>query len=63
MVYEVPYEVYQPMAGIKTVKIPEVILQQGSRYSVVLTNTGDNHFSIGREASNSRSWYKDLWWI
>ena len=58
MVYEVPYEVYQPMAGIKTVKIPEVILQQGSRYSVVLTNTGDNHFSIGREASNSGSWYR-----
>ena len=57
-VYEVPYEVYQPMAGIKTVKIPEVVLQQGSRYSVVLTNTGDNHFSIGREVSNSGSWYR-----
>ena len=55
--YEIPYEVYQPLAGIRTVKIPEVVLQQGSRYSVVITNTGDSKFSIGREISTSGLWY------
>lgn len=56
-VYESAYEVYQPLAGIKTIKIPEIILEQKSRYSIVITNIGDNNFSIGREASASNSWY------
>lgn len=56
-VYEVPYEAYQSLAGIKTVRIPEVVLQQGSKYSVVITNTGVNKFSIGREVGNIASWY------
>ena len=51
VVYKSPYEVYQPLAGIKTIKIPEVILQQRTRYSIVITNIGNNSIYIGREAS------------
>lgn len=39
--YEKPIACYQPFAGVKTVKIPEVPLLSGTEYSVVVTNTGD----------------------
>ena len=58
-VYEVPYEVYQPFAGINTVKIPEIVLQSGSRYSIVITNTGENSLKLGSEWSSDSTWYRE----
>ena len=49
--YVQPYEFEQPIAGVQTVTVPEVVLKQGSRYSVVLTNNGSDYISFGVEAS------------
>lgn len=38
--YAAPYEFEQPIAGVQTISVPEVVLKQGSRYSVVITNSG-----------------------
>ena len=38
--YATPYEFEQPIAGVQTITVPEVVLKQGSRYSVVITNAG-----------------------
>lgn len=51
--YAQPYEVEQLIAGVQTITVPEVILRQGSRYSVVITNGGSNTISFGVEASTS----------
>lgn len=53
--YAQPYEFEQPIAGIQTVTVPEVVLKQGSRYSVVITNRGSSYISFGVEASTSYS--------
>lgn len=58
-VYEVPYEVYQPFAGINTIKIPEIVLQSGSGYSIVVTNTGENSLKLGSEWSSDATWYRE----
>lgn len=57
--YEVPYEVYQPFAGINTIKIPEIVLQSGSGYSIVVTNTGENSLKLGSEWSSDSTWYRE----
>lgn len=56
-VYSSPYEVYQPFAGVNTVKIPEISLIQGSSFSIVVTNSGNTRFKINCEnTSNQISW-------
>ena len=49
--YTQPCEVEQPVAGVQTVTVPEVMLKQGSRYSVVITNSGISYISFGVEAN------------
>lgn len=51
--YAQPYEVEQEIAGVHTVTVPEVVLKQGSRYSVVITNSGSSYISFGVETSTS----------
>lgn len=51
--YVQPYEFEQSIAGVQTIEIPEIILTQGSRYSVVITNAGSNTISFGVESSTS----------
>ena len=53
--YTQPYEFEQPIAGVQTITVPEVVLKQGSRYSVVITNRGSNYISFGVETSTSYS--------
>lgn len=53
--YAQPYEFEQPIAGVQTITVPEVVLKQGSRYSVVITNNGSSYISFGVEASTSYS--------
>ena len=43
----------QPIAGVQTISVPEVVLKQGSRYSVVITNSGIEKISFGVEAKSS----------
>ena len=50
---ETPYEFEQPIAGVQTITVPEVVLKQGSRYSVVITNSGIEKISFGVEAKSS----------
>lgn len=45
--YAAPYEFEQPIAGVQTISVPEVVLKQGSRYSVVITNSGIEKISFG----------------
>lgn len=45
--YPVCYE--QALAGVQTIKIPEVTLLQGRNYSVVVTNGGTNSIKMGVE--------------
>lgn len=51
--YAAPYEFEQPIAGVQTISVPEVVLKQGSRYSVVITNSGIEKISFGVEAKSS----------
>ena len=51
--YAAPYEFEQPIAGVQTISVPEVVLKQGSRYSVVITNSGIDKISFGVEAKSS----------
>ena len=51
--YAAPYEFEQPIAGVQTISVPEVVLKQGSRYSVVITNSGTDKISFGVEAKSS----------
>ena len=51
--YATPYEFEQPIAGVQTITVPEVVLKQGSRYSVVITNAGISYISFGVEANAS----------
>jgi len=43
----------EEIAGVHTVTVPEVVLKQGSRYSVVITNSGSSYISFGVETSTS----------
>ena len=51
--YAQPYEVEQEIAGVHTVTVPEVVLKQGSRYALVITNSGSSYISFGVETSTS----------
>ena len=51
--YAAPYEFEQPIAGVQTISVPEVVLKQGSRHSVVITNSGTDKISFGVEAKSS----------
>ena len=56
--YAAPYEFEQPIAGVQTISVPEVVLKQGSRYSVVITNSGIDKISFGVEAkSRYGNWF------
>ena len=54
--YSSPVQHYQKYAGISTVRVPEVTLMQGTRYSVVVTNTGTNSVEYLCETNSSYEW-------
>ena len=41
--YSTPVSCSQPMAGVMTFQIPEVLLSQNSLYSIVVTNAGSTY--------------------
>lgn len=56
--YARPVSCTQSMAGIQTFKIPEVLIQQNSLYSIVVTNTGSKTVKYYVEASVDYGWCK-----
>ncbi|MCD8154594.1 MAG: Ig-like domain-containing protein, partial [Clostridiales bacterium] len=55
--YSSAYTYTQSKAGVDTISIPEVTLQQGTTYSIVVTNVGSGKIAFGYEATGSASWY------
>ena len=54
--YATPVTLRQPMAGIMTFQIPEVLISQGSSYSIVVTNAGNATIKYYVEAEVSYGW-------
>lgn len=54
--YEEPVIYRQPIQGIDTISVPEVTLEPGSHYSVVITNRGKNILNYGVEAAADYGW-------
>ena len=46
----------QPIQGVDTISVPEVILEPGSFYSVVITNQGQGSLNYGVEADAEYGW-------
>lgn len=60
-VYSEPYEVHQPFAGVNTIEIPEVTLLQGSRFAVVITNTGSSSLNLNCESNKNYTSGGSVW--
>lgn len=54
--YSTPVSLSQPMAGIMTFQIPEVLISQNSLYSIVVTNAGSTFIKYCVEAEISYGW-------
>lgn len=54
--YSTPVSCSQPMAGVMTFQIPEVLLSQNSLYSIVVTNAGSTYIKYCVEAEVSYGW-------
>lgn len=54
--YEAPLVYRQSIQGVDTISVPEVILEPGSFYSVVITNQGQNRLNYGVEADAEYGW-------
>ena len=54
--YSTPVSLSQPMAGIMTFQIPEVLISQNSLYSIVVTNAGSTFIKYCVEAELSYGW-------
>lgn len=54
--YETPVEVSQTVQGIRTASVPEVILKQGTKYSVVVTNVSGKTIKYCCEMNCSYGW-------
>lgn len=54
--YSTPVSCSQPMAGVMTFQIPEVLLSQNGLYSIVVTNAGSTYIKYCVEAEVSYGW-------
>ena len=54
--YEIPVEVSQVIQGIQTVSIPKVVLKQGTKYSVVVTNVSGETIKYCCEMDCAYGW-------
>lgn len=54
--YEKPIIYSQSIQGIDTISVPEVVLEPGSYYSVIVTNQGKNVIDYGVEADAEYGW-------
>lgn len=54
--YETSFVYRQPIQGVDTVSVPEVILEPGSFYSVVIMNQGQSRLNYGVEADAEYGW-------
>lgn len=56
--YEKPLDIIQPIAGVKTIKVPEVNVAYGSAYSAVIKNAGSQLMKLCVEANTNHSnWF------
>lgn len=56
--YEKPVDIFQPIAGVKTIRIPEVNVTYGSMYSAVIKNAGSQSLKFCVEADAEHSgWF------
>lgn len=56
--YEKPLDIIQPIAGVKTIKVPEVNVAYGSAYSAVIKNAGNQLMKLCVEANTNHSnWF------
>ncbi len=56
--YEKPVDIFQPIAGVKTIRIPEVNVKYGSMYSAVIKNAGSQPLKFCVEADAEHSgWF------
>lgn len=56
--YAKPIEVYQPIAGVKTINVPEVNVTYGAMYSVVITNAESENMKFCVEGSGEHGeWF------